>query len=172
MSPEDTEIRKLSRMSQPAAPKNAAEKASTVKKIFSRETSVQITIEAKPAVIWSLLTDAANYQNWNSTVVSIEGRIALNETIRLISKLAPTRVFKLRIKQFEPNRRMAWGDAMGTRVYQMDEQPNGKVHFTMTEKIGGPIFPLFAKLIPSFDASFETFAADLKKAAEFAKQVG
>ena len=36
----------------------------------------------------------------------------------------------------------------------------------MSEKIGGPIFPLFSKYIPSFDNAFEQFAADLKKEAE------
>jgi hypothetical protein len=36
----------------------------------------------------------------------------------------------------------------------------------MAEKIGGPVFPLFANKIPSFDASFTRFAADLKAAAE------
>jgi hypothetical protein len=36
----------------------------------------------------------------------------------------------------------------------------------MTEKIGGSIFPLFARFIPPFDVSFEQFAADLKKEAE------
>ena len=36
----------------------------------------------------------------------------------------------------------------------------------MNEKIGGPLFPLFAKMIPSFDQSFEQFASDLKKESE------
>jgi hypothetical protein len=36
----------------------------------------------------------------------------------------------------------------------------------MTEKIGGPLFPLFAGYIPPFDESFERFAADLKKESE------
>lgn len=36
----------------------------------------------------------------------------------------------------------------------------------MTEKIGGLLFPLYAKYIPPFDKSFEQFAADLKKEAE------
>jgi hypothetical protein len=36
----------------------------------------------------------------------------------------------------------------------------------MTEKIGGPLFPLFAGAIPSFDEVFERYAADLKKEAE------
>lgn len=32
--------------------------------------------------------------------------------------------------------------------------------------VGGLMFPMYAKYIPSFDASFNTFAADLKKEAE------
>jgi hypothetical protein len=36
----------------------------------------------------------------------------------------------------------------------------------MTERVGGPLFPLFAGMIPSFDESFDRFTADLKKEAE------
>jgi hypothetical protein len=36
----------------------------------------------------------------------------------------------------------------------------------MTEKIGGLMFPFYAKMIPPFDNSFEQFARDLKSAAE------
>lgn len=63
------------------------------------------------------------------------------------------------------NEKLVWGDALGERVYTLTKNHNG-VLFNMTEKIGGLMFPLFAKKIPSFDASFEQFAADLKKAAE------
>lgn len=140
-------------------------KATTTKKVFSRETSVSISIKAPSKVIWSLLTDASHYPKWNSTVVSIEGNILLGETIKLKSKLDSKRVFKLKVKEFEPTKKLVWGDAMGLRVYSLSE--TGEVTtFSMTEKIGGPIFPLFAKMIPPFDQSFEDFARDLKKAAE------
>jgi hypothetical protein len=36
----------------------------------------------------------------------------------------------------------------------------------MSEKIGGPLFPLFARYIPPFDQPFKQFVADLKKEAE------
>ena len=42
---------------------------------------------------------------------------------------------------------------------------NGTVTFTMTEKIGGLMFPMYAKMIPSFDQTFEQFASDLEKEA-------
>lgn len=141
-------------------------KASTVKKTFSRTTSVGIEIKADPAIIWALLTDAAGYPRWNTTVISIEGNIAKGEKIKLKSTLDPKRTFALTVKEFEPMSKLVWGDAMGKRVYTLDRNAGGVVLFYMTEKIGGPIFPLFAKMIPPFDSSFEQFAACLKKEAE------
>ena len=141
-------------------------KATTVRKTFSRETSVSIDIKADAAIIWALLTNASDYPRWNSTVTSIEGKIAVGETIRLKSTLDAKRTFKLKVKEAEINKRLLWGDAMGRRVYTLTSNPNGTVTFFMDEKIGGPMFPLFAKMIPSFDSSFDQFAADLKKESE------
>lgn len=36
-------------------------KASTVKKTFSRETSMSIFIKSDPAIVWALLTNSADY---------------------------------------------------------------------------------------------------------------
>ena len=36
----------------------------------------------------------------------------------------------------------------------------------MVEKIGGPLFPFFAKMIPPFDQAFEQYAKDIKNEAE------
>ena len=141
-------------------------RATTTKKAFSRETSVRIDIQANPAIVWSLLTNAADYPRWNSTVTALNGEIKKRETIELKSILDEKRTFKLKVKEFEPERRLVWGDNMGNRVYTVDKVENGNARFTMTEKIGGPLFPLFARYIPSFDETFEKFAVDLKKEAE------
>lgn len=140
-------------------------KATTTRKTFGRETSVSASIAADPAIVWALLTHAADYPRWNSTVTSIKGEIREGATIELKSTLDAKRVFKLKVKEFMPEKRLVWGDAMGNRVYGLEKSGNVTV-FSMTEKIGGPLFPLFAAMIPSFDESFEKFAADLKKEAE------
>lgn len=140
-------------------------KAVTSKTTFSRETSVSVNIEADAAIIWALLTNAADFPRWNSTVISISGKIQSGETIELKSTLDEKRTFKLKIKEFAPNQRLVWGDPMGSRVYSLEKAGKG-TQFTMSEKIGGPLFPLFARMIPSFDESFDRFAADLKKEAE------
>ncbi len=141
-------------------------KASTVKKTFYRETTVGIDIQADASVVWTLLTNASDFPRWNSTVVSIEGEIELGGKIRLKSTLDEKRTFKLKIKEFEPEKRLVWGDGKGDRVFILSEIQQGTITFTMTERIGGLMFPMYAKYIPPFDESFEQFAADLKREAE------
>lgn len=144
--------------------------ATTTKTTFSRETTVSINIDANPVIVWSLLTNASDFARWNSTIVSIEGNIVLGEKIQLKSTLDTSRTFKLKIKTFEKDSTLIWGDGKGDRTYTLIPNGNGGVTFTMTEKIGGLMFPMYAKYIPSFDDSFEQFAADLKKEAEIITQ--
>lgn len=141
-------------------------KATTTKKTFSRQTSVSVGVKATPAIIWDLLTNARDYPRWNSTVTSIEGRIAPGEKIKLRSTLDAKRTFKLRVKIFEPAKKLVWSGGQGNRIYTITQDDNGITMFSMTEKIGGIMFPIYAKMIPPFDKSFEQFAADLKKEAE------
>ncbi len=143
--------------------------AVTVKKTFSRTTSITQTIHADPSIIWALLTNASDYARWNSTIVSIEGAMQPGEKIKLKSTLDPNRTFKLKVKEMVSEQKLVWGDAMGQRTYTLEKNGNATL-FTMTERIGGLMFPLFANKIPSFDASFEQFTADLKKEAEIIAQ--
>lgn len=140
-------------------------KAVTTRTMFSRETVVSTTINADVSIIWSLLTNAADFARWNRTIISLDGSIKVGETVQLKSTLDEKRTFKLKVKELVPEKRLVWGDSQGSRVYSLTPGKNGVV-FTMTEKIGGPFFPLFARFIPPFDHSFEQFAADLKQEAE------
>ena len=139
--------------------------ATTTKKTFSRTTSISQVIHANPSVIWSLITNANDFARWNSTIISIEGEIKQGEKIALKSTLDESRTFKLKVKEAIINKKLVWGDAMGSRTFTLEANGNN-TFFTMSEKIGGPIFPLFVNKIPSFDASFEEFTADLKHEAE------
>jgi hypothetical protein len=141
-------------------------KAITTKKFFNRETTITETIQAKASAVWQILVEINNYPKWNSTIVSITGDLKEGGKIELISKLDPSRKFNLKVLEFEPNKKLVWGDMMGKRTYLLSENSDGQTQFTMTEKIGGLMFPLFAKMIPPFDDSFEQFIKDLKVEAE------
>jgi hypothetical protein len=145
---------------------NSNGKAITQKKLFSRETAVSINIQADKSIIWALLTNASDYPRWNSTITSLQGNIAAGEKIELKSYLDAKRVFKLKVKEFDADNKLVWGDAMGQRTFTLKTIGNGFTNFSMSEKIEGPLFPLFAKMIPPFDESFEKFANDLKNEAE------
>jgi uncharacterized protein YndB with AHSA1/START domain len=140
--------------------------ATTEKGTFYRETSVGVTIHASAQIVWRLLTEADDFARWNSTVVSVKGEIKPGGGVELVSKLDPKRVFKLKVKEFVPEQRLVWGDSKGSRSYALSDGGDGAVRFAMRERIGGLMFPLYAKYIPSFDASFDDFAADLKREAE------
>jgi hypothetical protein len=141
-------------------------KAVTTKKTFSRATKVSIEINSDASIIWALLTNASDFPRWNSTILSIEGEIEVGTKIKLVSYLDPKRTFKIKIKEIVLDKKMIWGDGMGNRVFTLEKSANGGTIFTMDEKIGNPMFPLFANKIPPFDESFEKYAADLKKEAE------
>ncbi|MGI9543032.1 MAG: SRPBCC family protein [Cyclobacteriaceae bacterium] len=141
-------------------------KASTMKKTFSRETSVSISIQADPAIVWALLTNASDYPRWNSTIISIEGEIGFGGKINLKSTLDEKRTFKLKVKEFQPEKQMVWRDGKGNRTFSIANNADGIVIFEMWEKIGGLMFPMYATFIPPFDEAFEQFASDLKKEAE------
>src|SRR5450631_4025245 len=111
-------------------PINQSYRANTLKKVFSRETSVSVDIKASSSIIWSLLTNASGYPGWNNAVVSIDGNIALGEMIKLKSTLDPKRTFKLRVREFHPETRLAWGDSMGKRIFTLNDNKNGSVLFS------------------------------------------
>lgn len=140
--------------------------ATTEKGTFYRETSVSVMIYAPAEIVWRLLTTANDFARWNSTVISVKGEITPGGAVELVSKLDPKRVFKLKVKDFVPAQRLVWGDSKGSRSYALSGGGDGAVRFVMRERIGGLMFPLYAKYIPSFDASFDDFAADLKREAE------
>ena len=72
--------------------------------------SVSIAIAAPPSVVWALLTEAKAYPQWNTTIVRVEGTIAKTQTIHLTAKVAPDRVFDLKVTEFVKESTMVWED--------------------------------------------------------------
>jgi hypothetical protein len=134
--------------------------------------AASIAIRARADTIWSLLTDAAGYPKWNSTVEKVEGRIAPGEKVTVHAKAAPGRAFPLTVSEFEPGRRMVWKGGMplglftGERTYSLAPAKDGAVEFAMRETFGGLLAPLITRSIPDLQPSFDAFAADLKREAE------
>jgi hypothetical protein len=141
-------------------------------RVAMKRFATSITIRARAESVWALLTDAAGYLGWNSTIEKIDGRIAAGETIKLYAKATPGRPFLLRVTEFSPGRGMTWVGGMpmglftGTRRLTLTSGAGGEVEFAMAETYTGPLAPLITRMIPDLQPAFDTFAADLKRRAE------
>lgn len=134
--------------------------------------SVEKTIAAPADRVWDLLTNAAEYPKWNTTIVSLEGRITLGGRIKLVSTVNPKRAFKLTVSEMDEPRRMVWSDGMpfglfsGVRTFTLTPGGEGSTTFEMVEVFSGLLEPLISKSIPDMSDSFEEFGESLKQAAE------
>jgi hypothetical protein len=130
------------------------------------------SIEADPDTIWSILTDARAYPEWDNDVVRIEGTIAPGERIKLYSELDPKRANPIKVVDFEPGRAMTWKGGMplglftGIRTFELAPESDGVTRFTMEERFSGPLLRLIGPRLPDFGPSFEKFAQGLKQRAE------
>jgi hypothetical protein len=146
-------------------------KAKKTESTFRMECAVGVNVRAAPKTIWTMLTNAADFPRWNSTVKSIEGDIALGNKLALRAAIAPDRVFKPKVSELVPEKRMVWSDGAapmfkGVRVFTLASRPDGSTDFSMVETFSGIMLPLIKGSLPDFGPPFEQYAADLKREAE------
>ena len=146
-------------------------KATKTSGTFRMACSISVTIRAAPGRVWALLTDAAGFERWNTTVTSIEGEIAEGQRLKLTVPSAPGRVFKPRVSELDPERSMTWSDGMapmfkGVRTFTLTPGRDGATEFAMREELSGLMLPMIKGSLPDFAPVFEKYAEDLRLAAE------
>jgi hypothetical protein len=130
-----------------------------------------VTIAADPADIWTVLTDAPGYAQWNSGVRSVEGQIARGQRIKVVSEANPGRTFPVTVTELEPGRRMTWTGGMplglfkGVRTFTLTREGE-RTAFTVREEYTGPLLPLIWRSMPDLGPSFRQFAEGLKQKVE------
>ena len=140
-----------------------------------KEFKASTTIQASPATIWNILTDATSYPNWDPNAERIEGKIAAGEKITAYTKLSPGRAFPVTVTEFVPQKKMVWSGGMplglfkGERFFTLTPQANGHVDFTVREEFTGLLLPLIGRTLPDMDTAFAQFVAGLKEQAEKAE---
>lgn len=144
--------------------------ANQTRSTFRQSCSVCCEIRATPEKIWGLLTDAARFAAWNSTVTSLDGPIALGHKLALKVALDPKRTFKPRVTRLDAPNAMVWSDGFapmfrGVRTFEVTAK-GAVTEFVMTEVLSGAMLPMIRGSLPDFGPAFERFAEDLKAAAE------
>ena len=131
----------------------------------------RITIQAPREVIWSVLTNAAEFPSWNTTVTKLEGDIAPGRKLKIWTTVAPGKAFPAKVAAIEENRQMTWsfsaplGMFKGARTFTLTEK-DGAIEFHTREEFSGWMAGPITKKMPDLQPSFDAWARDLKARAE------
>lgn len=130
----------------------------------------EVDIRATEDRVWSLLTDAADYPRWNSTITRVEGRIADGERLVLHAP-GTTQTFRPRVSLDRAAGRMSWSNGLpglfrGERCFTIGPAGSEGLRVVMEESFSGLLFALTRGLLPDFRPIFEAFLGGLKSAAE------
>jgi hypothetical protein len=144
---------------------------SAQERIKMKKYSAEIVIQASPQAIWDILADADSYPSWDLSMERIEGKLALGERVKFLTKLSE-QSFPVTVTAFEPGARMVLTGGMplglfkSERTHSLTPLSDGRTRFHTQEIFSGLLLPLFGKNIPDLSENFANFAAALKARAE------
>lgn len=75
-----------------------------------RRVECDIEVHAPPGVVWSVLTDADTYRQWNPFLVRVDGEFVEGEEITVRAEPPGTQglTYHPTVTAIEPERRLAW----------------------------------------------------------------
>jgi hypothetical protein len=145
--------------------------ATITRTTFRLAIAVTKSIQAPATTVWNLLTDLSAQSKWNSTLTSIEGKIAFGERVSFKVPEAPRQTFSPKVVVYDEPKSMVWRLnrwplLVSERTYRLTPGAHGSTEITIVEVFQGLLLPLIAKSLPDFGAMFERTTMDLKAAAE------
>jgi len=139
----------------------------------SIEYSASCQIDAPPARVWAILTNAAGYGDWNPEIVGIDGQFALGEriTARVRIGSGAIRRVPMRVTALDAPSLMEWtgglplGLFVGRRTFTVTPADRG-ANFRLHLRMSGPLARMIGKSVGDRQPEVDSFAAGLKTHAE------
>src|ERR1700693_6007271 len=108
--------------------------------------SVTKSIDAPTTTVWNLLTDLSAQAKWNSTLTSIEGKIALGERVSFKVPEAPRQTFSPKDDIYAAPTTMVWRLnrwplLVSNRTYRLTPGPRGSTELAIDEVFQGLLLP-------------------------------
>lgn len=138
--------------------------------------STSILIKAPKHIIWNILTDLQNYQNWNPFIKGASGNPSLGQKLKV--QIHPpggsSMSFRPTIVEFQKEKVLAWlgrlgipGVFDGRHEFRLEETENGETLFIHSESFRGILVPFMKKgLDTKAKKGFENMNTALKSLAE------
>lgn len=140
-----------------------------------KQVNSEIEIAAPPAVVWQILTDLDQHENWNPFIVAASGEATVDSKlvvdIRLPGKKAQT--FRPTVTVAEPDRKFEWLGVLWVRGlfdgrHQFVLEPTAEgTRFIQREEFTGVFAPLLMRMIGiATQQGFEAMNQAIKERAE------
>jgi len=109
-----------------------------VKRYMEFRTS--IGIDAFADDVWHVLTDIANWQEWNTTVDKVTGKVAIDQQIKIYTNGDTTRAFNVKVTELAKPSRMVWAGGLpfglltAIRTFSLTKGAGSFYDFTVHEQ--------------------------------------
>lgn len=123
---------------------------------MAKEIKTEIRIQATPEKVWSVLTNFANYPQWNPFIKSISGtpKVGQKITARIEPPNAQGMTLTPVVLAFTPNKEFRWkGKLMvkglfdGEHIFELIDNGDGSTTFIHREQFHGILIPFFKKML-------------------------
>jgi hypothetical protein len=124
--------------------------------MFEKRIRSEIEISGTPQEVWGVLTDFASYPEWNPGFDSVEGRVAVGETLRVTfaKEGGKGQTLHPKVLVADPGREFSWIGRLlipsifdGEHHFEIHELEPGRVRFVQWERFSGILTPFLRKLI-------------------------
>lgn len=118
--------------------------------------SSEIKINATTSEAWSVLSNFTEYPQWNPFIISIKGKMVVNNRIEV--KVKPVgsseMIFKPTVLTYIENEEITWEGRLfikglfdGKHTLKLIDNHNGTTTFIQSEQFRGLLVPLFTDMI-------------------------
>jgi hypothetical protein len=127
-----------------------------------REIQTEIVIDSPPADVWQVLTNGAEYSQWNPFITSMKGEIVVGERIENSMEATPGKpvTFRPRILVADENRELRWlGSLFVPRIFDGEHYFILEAHARGTRVVHGEKFRGVALWFMDVDRFADNFSS-------------
>ena len=141
-----------------------------------KELRSEIEIAAPARRVWEILTDFADFPQWNPFIRRAQGTLVKGERLEVVMQPSGARgmTFSPTVLNVEADREIRWighlfvpGLFDGEHIFTIEPLGTGRVRFTQRELFTGLLVPLLARMLDTgTQRGFEEMNKALKARAE------
>jgi hypothetical protein len=140
-----------------------------------RDLRREIDIDARPSVVWAVLTNTGSYPDWNPFIRRVGGN--LREGAKLDVRIEPPggRAMSLKptVLNVDSERELRWighflvrGLFDGEHIFRLEALGDGRTRFTQAERFSGILVRALGSTLDKTELGFEQMNRALKSQAE------